>query len=141
MSVRQTIALLTVGVVWTLGAAGAPAAQDRAPRAERDAGEQLYRTFCASCHGPAGRGDGPVADLSPKPPIDLTVLTRAHGGTFPREAIRTALDGTREVAGHATPAMPNWREVLRRNNRGDERATRAQIEALIDYLESLQQSR
>lgn len=32
------------------------------------AGEGLYQQYCASCHGPLGRGDGPVgAALNPKP--------------------------------------------------------------------------
>jgi mono/diheme cytochrome c family protein len=31
-------------------------------------GEQLYATYCASCHGPRGEGDGPAgAALDPKP--------------------------------------------------------------------------
>jgi mono/diheme cytochrome c family protein len=42
----------------------APAAV--APDAKR--GEQLYATYCASCHGPRGAGDGPAgAALEPKP--------------------------------------------------------------------------
>lgn len=34
-------------------------------------GQQLFRIYCAPCHGPGGKGDGPV---SPKfiPPPDLT---------------------------------------------------------------------
>jgi mono/diheme cytochrome c family protein len=34
-------------------------------------GRALYRTYCASCHGPAGRGDGPDASLFAVPPRDL----------------------------------------------------------------------
>jgi mono/diheme cytochrome c family protein len=37
------------------------------------AGQQLYEKLCASCHGPYGRGDGPLAaNLSVRPP-DLTL--------------------------------------------------------------------
>ena len=35
----------------------AAASQAQNGTAEHDA--QLYRTHCATCHGPAGRGDGP----------------------------------------------------------------------------------
>ncbi len=38
----------------------------------------LYRQHCAECHGPAGRGDGPRAATSPKPPADLTVAHAAE---------------------------------------------------------------
>jgi mono/diheme cytochrome c family protein len=32
-----------------------------APRQSATGGEVLYLRYCASCHGIAGRGDGPVA--------------------------------------------------------------------------------
>jgi mono/diheme cytochrome c family protein len=48
----------------TPAAPAAPAAAT--PDAKR--GEQLYATYCASCHGPRGAGDGPAgAALEPKP--------------------------------------------------------------------------
>ena len=32
-------------------------------------GKNLFKTYCISCHGPEGRGDGPAAaGLHPKPP-------------------------------------------------------------------------
>ncbi len=50
-------------------ATASPAAQT-APAASRDAatGEPLYASYCASCHGAAGAGDGPAAaGMNPKP--------------------------------------------------------------------------
>ena len=35
-------------------------------------GEALFRTHCATCHGPEGRGDGPAAAALDGPPADLT---------------------------------------------------------------------
>jgi putative copper resistance protein D len=35
-------------------------------------GAALYRTHCATCHGPTGRGDGPGGAGLPRPPADLT---------------------------------------------------------------------
>ncbi len=40
-------------------------------RAESPSGEVLYRRSCASCHGPAGRGDGPLASVFARRPRDL----------------------------------------------------------------------
>jgi putative copper resistance protein D len=35
-------------------------------------GAALYQAHCATCHGPAGRGDGPGGAGLPRPPADLT---------------------------------------------------------------------
>jgi mono/diheme cytochrome c family protein len=49
-------------------AAGALLAAPAALAAGAAAGKAKYDMFCASCHGPAGKGDGPVgATLNPKP--------------------------------------------------------------------------
>jgi mono/diheme cytochrome c family protein len=46
-------------------AAPAPAA---AKGANAQEGAKIYATYCASCHGPKGEGDGPLAaNLDPKP--------------------------------------------------------------------------
>lgn len=61
--------LLCLAVVPPLRAAG-----DSTPAAPADPekGAQIYRQLCGACHGPYGRGDGPVAeDLAVRPP-DLT---------------------------------------------------------------------
>ena len=42
------------------------------------AGRQIYQTNCSVCHGPAGKGNGPLAaTLNPRP-VDLTVHARLH---------------------------------------------------------------
>jgi hypothetical protein len=97
----------------------------------------VYRTFCASCHGASGRGDGPVADLGPPPP-DLTLLRQRNGVTFPRAEVRAALDGTRLLPAHQRSGMPNWREVLRETERPGERTIRERIDGLVSHLETLQ---
>jgi mono/diheme cytochrome c family protein len=52
-------------------AAAAPAAASAAPAtaaADTAAGAKIFQTFCTTCHGPAGKGDGPAAaGLNPKP--------------------------------------------------------------------------
>jgi len=48
--------------------APAPAQPAAAGAPDLAAGARLYATYCASCHGPEGAGDGPVAaGLNPKP--------------------------------------------------------------------------
>ena len=45
-----------------------------------EAGKGLYKRFCASCHGPNGKGDGGMA-LSGGTPSDLTDETWDYGST------------------------------------------------------------
>ena len=42
------------------------------------AGRQIYETECVSCHGPAGRGDGPLAATLDPPPLDLVIHVPLH---------------------------------------------------------------
>lgn len=39
--------------------------------AELLAGKELYRDYCGFCHGPEGRGDGPVGEVYAPRPADL----------------------------------------------------------------------
>jgi mono/diheme cytochrome c family protein len=41
------------------------------------AGQKLYVANCVTCHGPAGKGDGPGAAALEKKPADLTARIRA----------------------------------------------------------------
>ena len=42
------------------------------------AGREIYEAECVSCHGPAGRGDGPLASTLDPPPLDLTIHVPLH---------------------------------------------------------------
>ena len=37
-------------------------------------GEQLFKAYCASCHGRTGKGDGPFVQALKTPPADLHCL-------------------------------------------------------------------
>ncbi|WP_372891978.1 c-type cytochrome [Rhodosalinus sp.] len=83
----------------TLAAAGPVVAQDP------EAGEALYRTHCASCHGADGEGNGPMAAVLTLQPTDLTALAAENDGTFPTlEAVRR-IDGRDPLVAHGSP-MP-----------------------------------
>ena len=130
----KLISIAALLMLWVAASASAP---QQAEREDYNSGQYLYRVYCASCHGDTGRGDGPVADLGPRP-ADLTRLTAKQGGVFPRADVRATLDGTRPLPGHRTGAMPNWRETLRRTERLDERTLNLRIDALVSHIESLQ---
>lgn len=124
-------------------ATAAPAPSRAGAQRERDPGDynsgaHLYREFCLSCHGDTGRGDGPVAATLPHSPTNLTLLAQRNGGTFPRQEVVAVIEATRPVPAHAGPTMPNWRDIFSRLERGNERAVRERIEALVMHIEMLQ---
>jgi mono/diheme cytochrome c family protein len=104
-------------------------------------GSELYRRFCASCHGTTGQGDGPVAKHIRVEVPDLTSLARRHGGTFPREKVHEIIDGRVILGAHGTRTMPVWGQefVTARDGDPDARqAAQAAIERLTDFVATLQ---
>ena len=96
--------LLIAGIVWTRGSATSAADSDVA------AGQQIYATHCATCHGDAGKGDGAsAAGFATKPP-DLTDgrLMNALPDQFLVEVIR----GGGPAHGLA-PTMPPFDRYVR----------------------------
>ena len=73
----------------------------------RATGDELYATFCQSCHGAEGRGDGPAAPLCRVPPADFTraefKVRSTATGALPRD--QDLRDVIRRGAG-ADGAMP-----------------------------------
>ena len=114
-AVKWLLAVLLLGAV-AIGAAGAlsgrgPAWLTRLARRDGPAAttpgarsaDELYATFCASCHGPEGRGDGVAAPFCRIAPADFT---RAEF------KVRSTVSG-------ALPLDQDLRDVIRRGAGGD----------------------
>lgn len=67
---RGARSLAAVALAGLLGAGCAPT-EPLSPEESAAAAARLYRTRCATCHGDAGRGDGPGAGQLAVPPRDL----------------------------------------------------------------------
>jgi mono/diheme cytochrome c family protein len=71
MMLNRTFTLsLLVGAALgaTLTAASAVRAADQIPAAATKEADEIWSTRCTTCHGPAGKGDGPAGiALTPKP--------------------------------------------------------------------------
>lgn len=123
----------------TAGAADAPPpAQTRLhPSA---AGTSLYVAYCAVCHGPEARGDGPLASGLTVRPSNLRRLAIANGGEFPADRVRAFIDGRDVPAAHGTREMPIWGEAFK-VSRGayGERRVQERIDALLTWLRTLQE--
>lgn len=124
-----------------LAAASACAAEASAADYAAMSGKDLYRRFCAACHGESGRGDGPVSKSLAVETPDLTLIARRHGGKFPRERIERIIDGRFIIGAHGSRTMPVWGEDLSRLEIGNpdaERSTQTIIVRLTDHLLGLQ---
>ena len=101
-------------------------------------GKSDYQDYCSSCHGGAAKGDGAIAKSLLRRPSDLTALTRRNHGRFPEKKVFEAVDGRRSFV-HSDSDMPAWAEVFATSteSRGGENAA-ARIDALVQYLETLQ---
>jgi mono/diheme cytochrome c family protein len=98
------------------------------------AGEALYRRYCASCHGSAGRGDGPAALALSPPPTDLTKLR----SEVPR--LMEQIDGRRTIRAHGTAGMPVWGEVFEQSLITEPHARRTallQVQTLAQYVRDM----
>ncbi len=103
-------------------------------------GAALFRTHCASCHGTSGRGDGPVADVLKIPPADLTQIAVHARGAFPTAQMMRIIDGRQTVRAHGDSKMPVWGDVFSQSlTHEDESTVRQKIEALVKYLQSIQE--
>jgi mono/diheme cytochrome c family protein len=112
-----------------------------APRPEAPpSGEALFKTYCASCHGPAGKGDGVMAPHLRVRPADLTLIARRRAGRFDADQIGKTVDGRQPVPSHGGREMPVWGDVFKSPSDADrEKAAQARIRALVDYLKSIQE--
>lgn len=101
-------------------------------------GGDLFRFYCATCHGREGKGDGPVASSLRTPPADLTRIAARHGGHFPSEEIRRFIAGDEPlVNAHGSREMPVWGPIFRSLEPHD-RLTPIRIENLVMFIESIQ---
>ena len=135
MIVSGTIALLTV----YLGNPYRVAAQEQVVLTS---GKLEYQDYCAACHGPAGKGNGPMSELWKKPPADLTQLSKKNNGQYPFWRVYRTIDGREEVVAHGPRAMPVWGARFLMQEGGaplDEHAVLGRILALVYYVESLQE--
>lgn len=127
-----------IALLWATLAATA-AGQEPVRTNNAALGADLFRMYCASCHGTSARGDGPLAASMRRTPPNLTEITKRHKGAFPAELIFKIIDGRQRVPGHGGPDMPVWGDAfMRTSDSTDQNSVRYRIQALVDHLESIQ---
>lgn len=132
---------LSIPILAATGALALAACAVQGPRPQ--AGRASYEEMCASCHGPNGRGDGPMAAQLKVKPADLTTIAARNGGKFPRVAVMSMIDGYKRAKGHGG-LMPVFDPLLQGptvmidTGDGVETPTPARLVDLADYIQTLQ---
>ncbi len=111
----RTTALTVLAVLVAVSAA---LAQDK------DEGKKLYTTYCSSCHGDSGKGDGPAAASLPVKPANHT-----DGNVMNKLSDKTLTDIISKggQAAGKSAFMPAWGNALRDK----------QIADIVAYLRSI----
>jgi len=80
-------------------------------------GSVLFEAYCASCHGVAGRGNGPAARALATPVPDLTTYADRHGGDCLMRVLAALQAGHRSRneprVSQQDLDMPNWEPIFR----------------------------
>lgn len=139
---RIVLAAVSAALLITFGYARQNSDQKVVIQGERTSptdGKQMYKNYCAPCHGLDAKGNGPVASSLRQQPADLTVLTRNNQGKFPESRVAAVLSFGSEHPAHGTATMPVWGPILGRMDRVNVNLGSMRILNLCNYLRTLQE--
>lgn len=105
---------------------------------ETTEGNAIFLQYCASCHGPKGEGNGPLAPTLTTPPANLRLLSQRFGNPLPQDVIARFIDGRAEVKAHGPRDMPVWGERFYPESHGNETEVKERIVNLVAFLQSIQ---
>jgi mono/diheme cytochrome c family protein len=122
-----------------LPAAALAQSSEAVTTSQKTTGREVFRTYCATCHGAEGHGDGPLASSMVRKPSNLVEIAQRNGGQFPTDMVFRTIDGRHPLKGHGGPDMPVWGDVFSKSREaGDEERVKGVIQSLVDYLDSIQ---
>ena len=101
-------------------------------------GQEMYKTYCAVCHGLTGKGDGPAASALKVPPSDLTALAKGNGGKYPALKVSAVIRGENVLAAHGSKDMPVWGNLFWQMSGGHASEVQQRVSNLNKHLESMQ---
>ena len=101
-------------------------------------GVDTFKAYCASCHGPEAKGNGPAAKALTKAPADLTTIAKRHNGNVSTTDVEAVIRGTNEMISHGSRDMPIWGPVFDSINGNDKAVVQLRVTNLVSYLKSIQ---
>ncbi|MGB9072777.1 MAG: cytochrome c [Terriglobales bacterium] len=143
----RTGRILWTGVIVVMALAMIASAQDQPKKEIRHvpikptsaaSGQEMYKNYCAVCHGVDGKGNGPAAEALKVPTPDLTTLTQKNGGTYPAMKVSSVLRGEQMMPSHGSKDMPVWGDLFWHLSGGHASEVHQRVSNLNNYIESLQ---
>jgi len=98
-------------------------------------GAQMFKDYCASCHGVDGRGNGPAVTFLKTPPPDLRMMAKHNSGKYPAGQVMSTLTFGPGSPAHGDLNMPTWGQLFRDT---DKRLATLRIHNLTRFVESIQ---
>ena len=108
----------------------------RAKYTPPSSGAQMYRAYCAACHGVNGDGNGPAAAALKSAPTDLTRLSERNSGKFPGLQVQQSISGDFATRAHGSPDMPSWGDIFK--SLSDRNVITLRVKNLTDYIATIQ---
>jgi mono/diheme cytochrome c family protein len=99
-------------------------------------GKELFTAYCASCHGPDGKGRGTVTLRVPA--SDLTTLSLRNHGVYPFARVSGTISGDLARPEYNGRQMPCFGLIFRSLPAGDRTTAQNPVAALTEYIRSLQ---
>lgn len=139
---RPRIAVLAIVCMLAAGLVSAQTPKEikgvRLTRTSPVSGSEMFRTYCAVCHGVNGKGDGPAAGALKKSPADLTQLTVRNNGKYPDRRVAQAISGDTQIGAHGSQEMPVWGDLFKSLDEGMADVPLLRIANLTDYIKTIQ---
>jgi len=141
----RVMKFISVAVVLGVFAAVA-VAQNAAPtvkhvpitNAPSNSGPEMYKSYCAVCHGTDGKGNGPAASAMKVPPTDLSLLAQKNGGKYPSAHVASVIRGQATLPSHGSEDMPVWGRLFSSISQGHESQVQQRVSNLVEYIGTLQ---
>lgn len=138
------LAATSIVLMGQAGAAGDPQTEKTMKKvpishSKPDSGAQMWKDYCAACHGATGTGDGPAAEILKSPPADLSLLAKQNNGKFPAEHFVSVLKFGSGSHAHGTTDMPLWGPLFRSLDEQQNSRVQLRMHNLAKFVESLQQ--
>lgn len=103
-----------------------------------NSGKEMFKSYCAVCHGSDAKGTGPAAAALKAQPADLTVLSQKNGGKYPSAHVASVLRGQATMPSHGSEDMPIWGPLFSSISQGHESQVEQRTANLVAYIETLQ---
>lgn len=146
----KTFAVLAVGLAFVLGSFLLKVGASQEGQVKSDGehgavhllpsleGPDIFRSYCASCHGADAKGGGPAAAALKTRVPDLTAISKRNGGAFPAKRVERVIAGDDTISAHGSREMPTWGPIFHQIER-DRDYGNIRLRNVTKYIESIQQ--